>query len=95
MTRRFARILTRIWLLSFLHAVRVARRKLPLYGAIPHLRTGKPIIATFSLEVLQERVPLRPPLSNARGVKRKMSGYPQVRCQTPQVCCQPIILIVK
>ncbi len=80
--------------LSFLHAVRVARRKLPLYGAIPP-RDRKAYHRHLLDEVLQERVPLRPPRSNARGVKRKMSGYPQLRCRTPQVCCQPIILIVK
>ena len=28
--------------LSFLHAVRVVRRKLPVFGAIPPLRSGKP-----------------------------------------------------
>jgi hypothetical protein len=30
--------------LSFLHAVRVIRRRLPTYHAIPPLRTGKPFI---------------------------------------------------
>lgn len=36
--------------LSFLHAVRVVRRKLPLYSAIPPLRTEKPTVATFSMK---------------------------------------------
>jgi hypothetical protein len=36
--------------LSFLHAVRVARRKLPLYGAIPPLGTRKRIAVAFSMK---------------------------------------------
>ena len=46
-------------------------------------------------EVLQERVPPRPSRRNARGVKRKMSGYGQMRQRTSQSCSKPIIQIVK
>ena len=31
--------------LSFMHAVRVVRRKLPAFGAIPPLRSGKPFMS--------------------------------------------------
>jgi hypothetical protein len=80
--------------LSFLHAVRVARRKLPLYGAIPP-RDQKAYRRRIPDEVLQERVPPRPPRRNTRGVKRKMSGYGQTRQRASQPCSKPIIQIVK
>jgi hypothetical protein len=46
-------------------------------------------------EVLQERVPLRTPRRNTRGVKRKMSGYEQMRQRASQPCSRPIVQIVK
>jgi len=46
-------------------------------------------------EVLQERVPPRPSRRNARGVKRKMSGYGQMRQRASQSCSKPIVQIVK
>ena len=51
--------------LSFLHAVRVSRLKLPLYGAIPP-RDQKAYHRYILHEVLQQRVPPRPARSNAR-----------------------------
>ena len=81
--------------LSFLHAVRVARRKLPLYGAIPP-RDQKAYRRRILDEVLQERVPPRPfAPQRPRGVKRKMSGYGQMRHRAFQTCSKPIIFIVK
>ena len=93
MTRRFARILTRIDSRFCTPCGSPVANGLSTAPFPP--RDRKAYHRHLLDEVLQERVPLRPPRSNARGVKRKMSGYPQVRCRTPQVCCQPIILIVK
>jgi len=60
--------------LSFLHAVRVIRRKMAAYGAIP-LQRGKPFIGVLG-EILEERVVSSRNRRNFRGVKRKMSNFP-------------------
>jgi hypothetical protein len=60
--------------LSFLHAVRVVRRKLAVYGAIPprHRRAFHRAVLN---EILQERVVSSRNRRNPRGVKRKMSNF--------------------
>ena len=60
--------------LSFLHAVRVVRRKLAAFGALPEQRAAfhRAVLA----EILQERVVSSRNRRNPRGVKRKMSNFP-------------------
>ncbi len=68
--------------LSFLHAARVVRRKLPLLAAFPpqhRLALHDDVLA----EILEERVASSRGKQVPRGVKRKMSGYP-LRPRTPQ-----------
>jgi hypothetical protein len=61
--------------LSFLHAVRVVRRKLHLYGAGPPRQKRKFHNAVLD-EILQNRVVFSRSRRNPRGVKRKMSNSP-------------------
>ncbi len=68
--------------LSFLHAVRVVRRKLPLFAAFPP-RARLALHDEVLDEILEERVATSRGRRVPRGVKRKMSGYP-LRPRTPQ-----------
>ena len=68
--------------LSFLHAVRVVRRKLPIFAAIPPRDIPRLTEATLG-EVLEERVKSSRGRRNQRAVKRKMSAYPDKRDQPP------------
>ena len=68
--------------LSFLHAVRVVRRKLPIFAATPP--RGIPRLTEVALEeILEERVKSSRGRRNQRAVKRKMSSYPLKRDQPP------------
>src|SRR3954451_16223184 len=75
--------------LSFLHAVRVVRRKLPVFAALPPSGQGRPPPARAALreavlaEILEERVASSRGRRVPRGVKRKMSGY-QLRPRAPR-----------
>jgi len=69
--------------LSFLHAVRVVRRKLPLLAAFPP-RDRRALHEDVLDEILEERVVNSRGRQVPRGVKRKMSGYP-LRPRTPQL----------
>jgi len=69
--------------LSFLHAVRVVRRKLPLFAAFPPPRHRLALHDEVLAEILEERVARSRGRQVPRGVKRKMSGYP-LRPRTPQ-----------
>jgi DNA-binding cell septation regulator SpoVG len=65
-----------------LHAVRVVRRKRPLFAALPpqhRLAQHEEVLD----EILGERVTSSRGRQVPRGVKRKMSGYP-LRPRTPQ-----------
>lgn len=57
---------------SFIHAVRVVRRKLPAFNAISPVQR-KVLHERVLDEILQERVACRRGRRNLRGVKRKMS----------------------
>jgi len=61
--------------LSFLHAVRVVRRKLALYPTIPP-RNKRAFHDAVLHEILQERVVSSRHRRNSRGVKRKLSNFP-------------------
>jgi len=61
--------------LSFLHAVRVIRRKLPAFGAIPPQQKTTFHEAVLD-EILEERMVSSRHRWNPRGIKRKMSNYP-------------------
>jgi hypothetical protein len=61
--------------LSFLHAVRVIRRKLPTFSAIPPQQKTAFHEAVLD-EILEERVVSSRRRWNPRGIKRKMSNYP-------------------
>ena len=61
--------------LSYSHAVRVIRRKLPLFTITPPREWPKRYEALLE-EVAQVRVPVRKPRDNPRAVKRKMSNFP-------------------
>jgi hypothetical protein len=61
--------------LSFLHAVRVIRRKMAVYGVIPPAQKRAFHKAVFD-EILEERVVSSRNRRNPRGVKRKMSNFP-------------------
>jgi hypothetical protein len=60
--------------LSFLHAARVIRRKLPAFGAIPPFGR-KPSFIKLYLTISSENGGVEPPSLEPRGVKRKMSNY--------------------
>ena len=63
--------------LSFLHAVRVIRRKLPRFAAIPPSAAACLSFHNAVLdEILQERVVCSRNRRNPRAVKRKMSNFP-------------------
>jgi hypothetical protein len=68
--------------LSFSHAVRVVRRKLPLFAALPPSGQARPAEAVLD-EILEERAVSGRGRQVARGVKRKMSNYP-LRRRAPQ-----------
>ena len=68
--------------LSFLHAVRVVRRKLPLFAALPP-RTRPALHEAVLAEILEERVASSRGRRVPRGVKREMSGY-QLRPRAPR-----------
>ena len=68
--------------LSFLHAVRVVRRKLPLLAAFPP-RDRLALHEDILDEILEERASSSRGRQGPRGVKRKMSSYP-LRPRTPQ-----------
>jgi hypothetical protein len=61
--------------LSFLHAVRVIRRKMAAYGAIPPAKR-RTFHDQVLDEILQERVVSSRNRRSPRGVKRKMSSFP-------------------
>ena len=68
--------------LSFSHAVRVVRRKLPMFAALSP--SGRPALHRAVLEeILEERVVSSRGRQVPRGVKRKMSSYP-LRPRAPQ-----------
>ena len=73
--------------LSFLHAVRVVRRKLPAAVAIPP-RNSKAFHDAVLDEILQERVVSSRNRQNPRAVKRKMSTFPLRRPDTPSTPCR-------
>ncbi len=60
--------------LSFLHAVRVIRRKIPAFGIFSR-RHWTAIHKAIITEILQERAEPKRHRRNHRGVKRKMSNY--------------------
>jgi len=62
--------------LSFLHTVRVVRRKLPRFTAAFSPRALRQLHMEVIEEILEVRLPLRAGRKNLRGVKRKMSGFP-------------------
>ena len=63
--------------LSFLHTVRVVRRKLLMYSAIPPPRQRKTFHHAVLEEILQEACGSQSRnRRNLRGVKRKMSNFP-------------------
>ena len=68
--------------LSFLHAVRVVRRKLPLLAAFPP-RDRLALHEEVLTEILEERVASSRGRQVPHGVKRKMSSYP-LRPRAPQ-----------
>jgi hypothetical protein len=68
--------------LSFLHAVRVVRRKLPLSAALPP-RARLALHEAVLAEILEERVTGNRGRRVPRGVKRKMSGY-KLRPRAPR-----------
>jgi hypothetical protein len=61
--------------LSFSHAVRVVRRKLPLLTALPP-QARRALHETVLEEILEERVVSGRGRQVPRGVKRKMGNYP-------------------
>jgi hypothetical protein len=61
--------------LSFIHAVRVVRRKLLSFAAVPP-RQRRAFHEAVLDEILEERVDPRRGRRNPRGVKRKMSNFP-------------------
>jgi hypothetical protein len=61
--------------LSFSHAVRVVRRKVPTFGALPP-RARRVLHDAVLDEILEERAVSGRGRQVPRGVKRKMSGYP-------------------
>lgn len=61
--------------LSVVHAVRVIRRKLPVYAALPP-GVKKMFHKAVLAEILLERVVSSRGCRNTRGVKRKMSNFP-------------------
>jgi Transposase DDE domain. len=61
--------------LSFLHAVRVIRRKLPQFGLFPP-QERKAFHKAVLAEILEERVVSSRGRQIPRGVKRKMSNFP-------------------
>ena len=67
--------------LSFLHAVRVIRRKLPRFAAIPP-RQRRAFHDAVLDEILQERVVSSRNRRNPRAVKRKISNFPLRRPTT-------------
>ena len=71
--------------LSFIYAVRVVRRKLPAFNAIPPVHR-KAFHERVLDEILQERLACRRGRLNLRGVKRKMSNWPLRRrhAKSPQ-----------
>ena len=62
--------------ISFLHTVRVVRRKLPAAIAIPPPRMSKAFRDAVRDEIFQERVVSSRNRRNPRGVKRKTSNFP-------------------
>ena len=84
--------------LSFIHAVRVIRRKLPIFHAIPPRRTGPSSMRAVLEEILEERVVSSRNRRNPRGVKRKMSNFPLRRRGSkplPKIDIQNVIRIIK
>jgi hypothetical protein len=61
--------------LSFSHAVRVVRRKVPLFAALPP-RARRALHEAVLDEILEERAVSGRGRQVPRGVKRKMSSYP-------------------
>ena len=83
--------------LSFMHALRVVRRKLPAFNAIPP-EQSKAVHECVMQELLSERLAERCGRRNRRGVKRKMSHWPLRRRQAasdPQMSFDPMVKIVK
>jgi hypothetical protein len=75
--------------LSFIHAVRVVRRKLSAFSTIPPVQR-KAFHERVLQEILQERVACRRGRRNRRGVKRKMSNWPI--CRSRSAPLQPVII---
>ena len=81
--------------LSFLHAVRVVRRKMAAFGAIP--RGRKEFHNAVLDEILDESAASSRNRRNPRGVKRKMSNFPLRRGykRSPLLDISAAIRIVK
>lgn len=83
--------------LSYLHAVRVVRRKLPSFVSIPPQQREAFHDAVLT-EILDERVVSSRGRQIARGVKRKMSGYalrPRHPVSSKKIVFQDCIRILK
>ena len=83
--------------LSFLHAVRVVRRKIASFAAIPP-QDRNAFHESFLTEILEERVVSSRSRRNTRGVKRKMSGYllrSRERSKTMRIMIESHIGIIK
>ena len=83
--------------ISFVHAVRVVRRKLSAFGAIPP-REREQFHDQVLEEILGERIASSRNRRNPRGVKRKMSSYPLRRrgCKSsPPINIPEVVKIVK
>jgi hypothetical protein len=83
--------------LSFLHAVRVIRRKMAVYRAIPTC-AEKGFYKAVLDEILDERVVSSRNRRNFRGVKRKMSNFalrPRHSKPLPPIDMRKTIRIVK
>ena len=83
--------------LSFLHAVRVVRRRLPIAIAIPPVGIGRPSMTRISTKS-SKNASAAAATGETGGVKRKMSNFPLRRRSDPPLPAIDIaiaILIVK
>ncbi|MBV8357414.1 MAG: hypothetical protein JO189_05690 [Deltaproteobacteria bacterium] len=79
--------------LSFVHAVRVIRRKLPVFSAIPPQQKTAFHQAVLD-EILEQRVVSSRHRWNPRAIKRKMSNYP-LRSAMGKKHLQPIAYYIR
>jgi hypothetical protein len=75
---------------SFLHAVRVVRRKIASFAATPP-QDRRAFHESVLQEILEERVESSRSRINPRGVKRKMSGYPLF----PKGCGKTVKIVIE